>query len=447
VSAHFVRKDGGRYHLHPVDRAYAFARIPEGSEGDRSTTQPQQPVWSQDALLHRGADYFRQARLPRAEWRTLEDLTPQLAEFDLRCAGGEHEAAAWVLLSIDGEYLFLWGHYRLMARLHERLQGRLEDLTLKQISVGRLGIAYRNMGQIQKAITFYEDALTIAREQEDKHNKAAWLGNLGNCYADLGQTQRAIEYHEQALTIAREIGDRPGEGHCLGNLGNCYADLGQTQRAIEVYEQALAIAREIGHRQYEGIALGNLAEALIDQGNFDEAIQRAQACLTLGEEIHSPLLCIDGYRRIALAQLYDGELDAARSAAEAAREYDVPEHNHTVRALLGVIALRQGDRGAAQAAFTAAVDAADAILAHTAEFYDALDAKGLALAGLALCEPECDRVTRRLQQAQAAYGAARAITQAPGVVASNLRRLDALAATAPAGLLDDVRAAAVGDAP
>ena len=30
VNMHFARKEAGRYYLHPVDRAYAFARMPEG---------------------------------------------------------------------------------------------------------------------------------------------------------------------------------------------------------------------------------------------------------------------------------------------------------------------------------------------------------------------------------------------------------------------------------
>ena len=74
----------------------------------------------------------------------------------------------------------------------------------------------------------------------------------GVAYADLGQVERAIDSYEQALAIAREIGDRRGEGADLGNLGNAYADLGQVERAIDSYEQALAIAREIGDRRGEG---------------------------------------------------------------------------------------------------------------------------------------------------------------------------------------------------
>ena len=49
--------------------------------------------------------------------------------------------------------------------------------------------------------------------------RGAHLGNLGKAYAALGEVRRAIEYYEQALVISREIGDRRGEGNDLGNLG------------------------------------------------------------------------------------------------------------------------------------------------------------------------------------------------------------------------------------
>ena len=78
------------------------------------------------------------------------------------------------------------------------------------------------------------------------------LGTVGNAYYRLGQVERAIGFYEQGLAIVREIGDRHGEGTALGNLGIAYADLGQVERAIGFYEQALTIAREIGDRRGEG---------------------------------------------------------------------------------------------------------------------------------------------------------------------------------------------------
>ncbi len=66
---------------------------------------------------------------------------------------------------------------------------------------------------------------------------------LGIEYKDLGQVEKAIQYYEKALAIAQEIGDRRGEGNRMGNLGNAYSDLGQVEKAIQYYEKALAIAQ------------------------------------------------------------------------------------------------------------------------------------------------------------------------------------------------------------
>jgi len=528
VTMHFARKEAGRYYLHPVDRAYAFARVPRGEKlvSDSSPLTGEgsgERYFTQFALLHRGAEYFRQARKPRAEWKTLDDLAPQLAEFDLRCAGQEYDTAADVLTDIDFDYLLLWGHYRLVAELHERLRDKLSDPTLERRSVGNLGSAHYSMGQVQKAITCYEQALTSAREMKDRQAEGAWLGNLGNCYAELGQTARAIgyceqalaiareigdqggegrhlgnlgncyaesgqtaraieyyeqalaiarevgdrsgegarlgnlgnryaelgqtaraiEYYGQALAIAREIGDRRGEGADLGNLGNCYAELGQTARAIEYYGQALAIRREIGDRRGEGTDLGNLAEVLIDEGRYAEAIHHARESVRIAEEISTPASFVNS--TLALAHLYAGDLPAARAAAEAARQYDEPQFSHYALALLGVVALRQEEREAAREAFAAAVAQADGLLVHTGQYYVALDSKGLALCGLALCEARRNPVSARNQvsEAVAAYRAARDVNRETGIVGRVLRLFDALAVVDTAGLLAGVRAAVV----
>ncbi len=102
------------------------------------------------------------------------------------------------------------------------------------------------------------------------------------------------------------------------------------------------------------------------------------------KKCNSPLLGSWANGRLALAKLYLCNLPEARAAAEAARQYDEPEQNHYVLALLGVIALRQQDRAAAQDAFASAVTEADQLLAYSIQNFAALDVKGLALCGLAL---------------------------------------------------------------
>ncbi|MBW2637871.1 MAG: tetratricopeptide repeat protein, partial [Deltaproteobacteria bacterium] len=151
--------------------------------------------------------------------------------------------------------------------------------------LGNLGNAYINLGQVEKAIEYYEQALVISKEIGDRQGEGIWLGNLGNAYRNLGQVEKAIEYHEQALVISKEIGDRRGEGKHLGNLGNAYGDIGQVEKAIESYEQALVISKEIGDRRGEGKRLGNLGNTYRNLGQVEKAIEHHEQALVISKEI------------------------------------------------------------------------------------------------------------------------------------------------------------------
>jgi tetratricopeptide (TPR) repeat protein len=120
-----------------------------------------------------------------------------------------------------------------------------------------LGLAYADLGEVRRAIGYYEQALAIHREiLRAPRSEAEWtsarrgeanaLGNLGIAYKKLSDARRAIGYYEQQLIITREVCDRRGEGNALGGLGNAYLQLGDTHQAIGYYEQALAIREEIG---------------------------------------------------------------------------------------------------------------------------------------------------------------------------------------------------------
>ncbi len=182
------------------------------------------------------------------------------------------------------------------------------------IWLGNLGLAYIDLGKIEKAIEFNEQSLSISREIGHRHGEGIYLGNLGLAYIDLGKIEKAIEFNEQALSISREIGHRQGESSYLSNLGNAYIDLGKIEKAFEYYEQSLFISREIGHRQCEGLRLCNLGDAYRDLGKREKAIEYYEQALFISKEI--------GYRQgegIRLSRLGDAYRDLGK--IEKAIEY------------------------------------------------------------------------------------------------------------------------------
>ncbi|WP_225886713.1 CHAT domain-containing protein [Leptolyngbya sp. PCC 6406] len=180
------------------------------------------------------------------------------------------------------------GQYNRAIDLYEQdlaIAREIGDRAGEGITLGNLGVVYRNLGQYNRAIDLYEQHLAIAREIGDRAGEGRALGNLGNAYNSLGQYNRAIDFYEQQLAITREIGDRAGEGRALGNLGAAYNSLGQYNRAIDFYEQQLAITREIGDRAVEGRALGNLGAAFYSLGQYDRALEQFGQAVALFNQL------------------------------------------------------------------------------------------------------------------------------------------------------------------
>jgi len=116
-------------------------------------------------------------------------------------------------------------------------------------------------------------------------------------------------------------------------------------------------------------------------------------------------------------------------------------NNHNATALHGIIALRQGEREIAQEAFNKSIAQADEILAKTPDYYSALDAKGLAVAGLLVIgnwrlDGERDKLHA---EAIETFKRAREIAPHAGVVKSVLRLFDELVKCDEEGVLKDVR--------
>ncbi|PXF56866.1 MAG: hypothetical protein C4B59_16220 [Candidatus Methanogaster sp.] len=193
--------------------------------------------------------------LPLPEKRTTkEDVRSLIEAHHHACMAEEYDRAVEIIFDHKlHEDLDRWGNYQILVELysgvlprdHFRDEPLLGSLETHGGVLGNLGNAYSNLGQVEKAIEYYKDALVISREIGDRRGEGNRLGNLGNAYSNLGQVEKAIEYYEDALVISREIGDRRGEGNRLGNLGNAYSDLGQVEKAIEYYEGALTIGKEI----------------------------------------------------------------------------------------------------------------------------------------------------------------------------------------------------------
>ena len=123
----------------------------------------------------------------------------------------------------------------------------------------------------------------------DRSGEARTLVNVGSVYLLVGEKQKALDYYNQALPIMRAIGDGSGEAATLNNIGNAYDSLGKKQKALDYYNQSLPITRAVGNRSGEAITLGSIAVLNLSIGQLLEARSHVEEALAIVESLRGKI--------------------------------------------------------------------------------------------------------------------------------------------------------------
>ncbi|NQU22129.1 MAG: sigma 54-interacting transcriptional regulator [Candidatus Nealsonbacteria bacterium] len=255
VKLWFVKEQGLCYSLHPLDQQYALRQI---TTDDRL------------ALHRRAADFYAGLRKPKPEWRTKNDLEPQLEEFYHLFCSGLYDRACKVLNLIDREYLAAWGYDSLIVELRTPLIGQIPDRTLMQKNLGHLGTSHFALNDFPQAIEYLEQAWAITTEIGASEDEGRWLGNLGLAYGGLGMIWRQKRLLQRALQIAEDHRDYMHEGRWLFNLGYVL-QLTDPDTASEYYRRALRIVRDWHDRRFEALSLAALGKVYAQSGDVSAA--------------------------------------------------------------------------------------------------------------------------------------------------------------------------------
>lgn len=282
-----------RYSLHDLARVFAGSRL---SDAERDAGARWHAEHYQRALAAANALYLKGG----------DEIVRGLALFDRDRANIE-SGQAWAAANTESdesaailciayqdagaEMFHLRHHPRERIRWLEAMltaARRLNRRDAERRALGNLGAAYHHLGDIGRAIDFYNQSLDISRETGDRVNEWRTLLNMGVIHKDLDDPRDALELYERALAFFREIGDRRNEGNALGNIGVVYEDLGESMLAIELHERRLVIAHEIGDRLGEAAAFANLGRAYYNLNYPRRAIKFYKRQLAIAREIAAP---------------------------------------------------------------------------------------------------------------------------------------------------------------
>jgi tetratricopeptide (TPR) repeat protein len=199
-----------RYSLHDLARLFADNKL---------------SVVDRDSLKERMAGYYLEVL------RTIESLFAR---------GGENIKLSLLLFDIE------WPNIK--AGL-EWAEARMEDDVGAKIGSQYLRTETRLLNlrlPPKERVKWFEFGLECARKLSIIKDEALHLKNLGVAWLELGELERSIEATNAALDIFQKIGDQKNEGNSLGNLGLAYNAKGEANHALEYFQQHLLIAQKLG---------------------------------------------------------------------------------------------------------------------------------------------------------------------------------------------------------
>ena len=156
--------------------------------------------------------------------------------------------------------------------------GSKEGQATVLLAIGKID---SNLGENQKALQYYNQALPLFRSIKDRTGEASALNNIGGIYWILGEYQKVLQYSNRALSLFSAVGDSSGKALTLSNIGQVYSDLGEYQKALKHFNQALPLLHAIGNKKGEAFTLDNIGGVYSNLGEYQKALQYYNQALLL----------------------------------------------------------------------------------------------------------------------------------------------------------------------
>ncbi|MDQ3693856.1 MAG: tetratricopeptide repeat protein [Chloroflexota bacterium] len=270
---------------------YESARqVTAGERIDGSATNDGIRALAEASLVRRHVDASGVSR-----WSMLESIhvfAALLLDDEGETSGLRQRHAIWfrgfaaeanaALVGADQEQWLL----RLEAE-HDNLRAALAwELTTADVSPrlpAELWRFWRTRGYLSEGRRWLEGAVSRTAANPCLH--LATLSGGGGLAVDQGDYARAQDWYERALVIAREVDDREQETELLNNLGVAALYLGESARAGRRFTEALALSEEIGDQRRRLDVLANLGALAHYRGDIPEATARYSETLRIGKEL------------------------------------------------------------------------------------------------------------------------------------------------------------------
>jgi tetratricopeptide (TPR) repeat protein len=141
------------------------------------------------------------------------------------------------------------------------------------LSCNNIGSAYRETGDHESALKYYEESLQNAEAYNLIKLIASVSNSMGLIHLDNENFTPALKYIKKYLTISESLGFKMGIDIACGNIGMLYFEKGDYKNALHYYERSLRIAEELGDKLGCGLGYLGIGRIKLEIDSFETVLQ------------------------------------------------------------------------------------------------------------------------------------------------------------------------------
>lgn len=166
-----------------------------------------------------------------------------------------------------------------------RLTKEIDEKKGESLCLGMLGKVNYNLGNKQKALNYYKQALPLLKAIADKETEAETYISLGKISTQLEDFRKAHDYFAEASSLFKILQNKKGEADMSINIGATYLALEEKQKALEYMNRALALYRDVPDKEGQAITLTNIGATYYKLKDYQKALETYSQALMLWRDI------------------------------------------------------------------------------------------------------------------------------------------------------------------
>ena len=187
-----------------------------------------------------------------------------------------------------GDYKKASSYYFNALKFHESIKDTFGIAS----NSNNLGALYDRLREFDKALTYYFKALDLFNKlktnKQSKLKLPSLFNNIANVYQSKGDTKSAFQYYQKALVMAKETNNKKIQGVVYNNLGKLYLlDIKDFDKAFEYLTLGLEARLKTGDKGEIAKSYNILADYYLKIKDLSKARTAADESIRYAKEVGS----------------------------------------------------------------------------------------------------------------------------------------------------------------